>query len=69
MTIGTGGLLGVNFLFNTDTSGTYLATNSLLQTYQHGNFEMFSAQVPNSIRGEIIDCTVDAGLYPFASTW
>jgi hypothetical protein len=62
-----GSLVG-SLNFSTATSGGFFVTNAALFAYQTGNFEMFSGQVLDSVAGESVECTVQAGLYPFATT-
>ena len=54
--------------FSTTNSGIYYETSAAYSAYQSGNFQMFSAQVPNSIAGKRMTCTVQNGLLPFADT-
>jgi len=63
-----GGLLNADFTFSTPSSGSYEVTNAAYFAYQDADFEMFSGQVPSSIAGKSVQCTVQTGLYPFATT-
>ena len=54
--------------FSTPSSGSYNDIDTTYSLSQNGNFEMFSTQVPNSIVGMAMTCTVQNGVYPFAYT-
>ena len=62
-----GSIVG-NFSFTNADTGSYFVTNAGALAYQAGDFEEFSGQVPTSVAGKIVECTVLTGLYPLANT-
>jgi len=58
-----GGSLETIMSFSTTNSGIYYETSAAYSAYQSGNFQMFSAQVPNSIAGKRMTCTVQMVFY------
>ena len=68
MSDSVGGSIVANLIFSSSNSGDYFATNPAYSAYQVGEFAFYSGEVPDSIAGSKVNCTIAAGLYPLAST-
>ena len=63
-----GGPCVCKFTFTTATSGLYLLTNTLYAVSQSGTFLLFTNPAPSSISGNSLDCIVQGGALPYASS-